>query len=144
MKLTTRGRYGTRFMLDLAMHDGQGPVPLRELVERQWLSAKYMIQLVRALRRARLVKTKRGVSGGVELTKDPSEIRILEIVEAVKGPLSLVKCVAHPEGCPLSSKCVTRDVWDEVAHAVQDVLHKITLADLVERQRVKERKRRAK
>jgi Rrf2 family protein len=124
-------------MVDLAMHYGQGLVLLRELAERQKLSAKYLDQLVGSLRGAGLVRTKRGVSGGFELAKPPDQIRLLEVVEAVEGPLNIVACVAHPEGCPRSGKCVTLEVWEEVAQAVRDVLAKVTLADLVERQDLK-------
>lgn len=140
MKLSTRGRYGARFMLDLAMHYGQGLVLLRELAKRQGLSAKYLDQLVGALRGAGLVKTKRGVSGGFQLAKLPDQIRLLEVVEAVEGPLHLVQCVAHPKGCPRSEKCVTIEVWEEAARAMREVLSRITLADLVERQRAKEKR----
>jgi Rrf2 family transcriptional regulator, cysteine metabolism repressor len=137
MRLSTRGRYGARFMLDLAMHEGDEPVLLRELAERQGLSVKYLEQLVGPLRRAGLVRSKRGVSGGFNLARPPEEIRLLEIVEAVEGPLSLVECVAHPEGCPRSSRCATMDVWSEVAGAIREVLAGTSLADLIGRHRSK-------
>lgn len=138
MKLSTRGRYGARLMLDLSLQHGQGPVLLRELAERQGLSAKYLDQLAGNLRTAGLLKSKRGVGGGIMLAKPPQQISLLEVVEAVEGALSLVRCVAHPEGCPRSQKCVTFEVWDELARAMRNVLSKITLADLARRHKQKE------
>ena len=138
MKLSTRGRYGARFMLDLSLQYGQGPVLLRELAERQGLSAKYLDQLAGNLRSAGLLKSKRGVGGGVMLAKPPQQISLLEVVEAVEGALSLVGCVAHPAGCPRSQKCVTFEVWEELAQAMRNILSKITLADLARRHKQKE------
>ncbi len=138
MKLSTRGRYGARFMLDLATNEADGPVLLRELAGRQNLSSKYLEQLVGPLRKAGLVKSKRGVKGGFLLAKPPEQIRLLEIVEAVEGPLVLVHCVLHPEGCPRYARCVTTEVWGEVTQNIRDVLRRITLADLMKRQKKKE------
>jgi Rrf2 family protein len=137
MRLSTRGRYGARFMLDLAMQHGKGPVLLRDLAKRQNLSAKYLDQLVGNLRSAGLLKSKRGVGGGIFLAKSPEEIKLFEVVEAVEGPLELVNCVLHPAGCPRSEKCVTLEVWEQVGRAIKDVLSEITLADLAKRQEEK-------
>lgn len=131
MRLSTRGRYGARFMLDLAIHGGQGPVLLKDLAERQGLSVKYLEQLVGPLRKAGLVKSKRGVRGGFQLAKAPEEIRMLEVVEAVEGALTLVECVAHPKGCPRSPKCATKEVWSKAANAIREVLAGISLADMI-------------
>ncbi|MEJ5377299.1 MAG: Rrf2 family transcriptional regulator [bacterium] len=131
MRLSTRGRYGARFMLDLAIHQGQGPVLLKDLAQRQNLSVKYLEQLVGPLRKAGLVKSKRGVKGGFQLSRAPEEIKMLEIVEAVEGSLSLVECVAHPRGCPRSEECATKEVWGKAADAVREVLAGITLADMI-------------
>jgi Rrf2 family protein len=138
MKLSTRGRYGARFMLDLALNFGAGTVLLRDLAKRQELSVKYLDQIVGGLREAGLVKTKRGVKGGFSLAKPPEEIRLLEVVEAVEGPLNLVNCVAHPEGCPRSGSCVTIEVWEAMGNAMREVLSGITLAQLVHRSREKQ------
>jgi Rrf2 family protein len=131
MRLSTRGRYGARFMLDLALHEGQGPVLLKDLAERQGLSVKYLEQLVGPLRKAGLVKSKRGVRGGFQLSRAPEEIRMLEVVEAVEGSLSLVECVAHPKGCPRSADCATKEVWGKAADAIREVLAGISLADMI-------------
>lgn len=125
-------------MIDLAAHYGKGLVLLKDLARRQHLSAKYLDQLMLSLRRAGLVKSKRGVKGGFQLAKPPEEIRLLEVVEAVEGPLDLVDCVAHPEGCPRSRKCVTLEVWEEMGREIRQVLARRTLADLAQRQQKKE------
>jgi Rrf2 family protein len=125
-------------MLDLAMNESDGPVLLKELAKRQGLSSKYLEQLVGPLRRAGLVKSKRGVKGGFLLSRPPQEIRLLEVVEAVEGPLVLVRCVLHPEGCPRHPKCATTEIWGEVTQGIRDVLSRTTLADLMTRQRAKE------
>jgi Rrf2 family protein len=124
-------------MLDLAMQYGKGPVLLRDLAKRQSLSAKYLDQLVGNLRVAGLLTSKRGVGGGIYLAKPPEEIKLLEVVEAVEGPLDLVSCVVHPRGCPRSKKCVTMEVWEEISQAMKGILSGITLAELAERQRRK-------
>jgi len=118
-------------MLDLALHEGQGPVLLKDLAERQGLSVKYLEQLVGPLRKAGLVKSKRGVRGGFQLSRAPEEIRMLEVVEAVEGSLSLVECVAHPKGCPRSADCATKEVWGKAADAIREVLAGISLADMI-------------
>jgi Rrf2 family protein len=120
-------------MLDLAMHDRGKPVLLKQLADRQGLSVKYLEQLVGPLRRAGLVRSKRGVSGGFHLARPAEEILLLEVVEAVEGPLSLVDCVMHPSGCPRATRCVTMEVWAEASMAMRQVLSRITLADLIGR-----------
>lgn len=131
MRLSTRGRYGARFMVDLAIHGQESPVLLKDLAQRQGLSVKYLEQLVGPLRKAGLVKSKRGVKGGFQLSKPPEQIRMLDVVEAVEGSLSLVECVVHPDGCPRSERCVTKEVWAKAARAIRDVLASITLADMI-------------
>jgi Rrf2 family protein len=137
MRLSTRGRYGVRFMLDLALHYGKEPVVLKELAERQNISAKYLDQLVGGLRKAGLVKTKRGIRGGFRLAKPPEKINLVEVVETVEGPINVVNCVAHPDGCPRSMECVTRDVWENVANAIKKELSQVSLADMVDRQKAR-------
>lgn len=133
MRLSTRGRYGARFMVDLAIHGQETPVLLRDLAQRQGLSVKYLEQLVGPLRKAGLVRSKRGVRGGFQLSKPPEQIRMLDVVEALEGPLGLVECVLHPYGCPRSERCVTKEVWAKAASAIRDVLAAITLADMIGR-----------
>jgi Rrf2 family iron-sulfur cluster assembly transcriptional regulator len=137
MRLSTRGRYGARFMVDLAIHGTEGPVLLKDLAKRQGISVKYLEQLVGPLRKAGLVTSKRGVRGGFQLSRPPEEIKMLDVVEAVEGSLSLVECVVHPDGCPRSTECITKEVWAKAASAIRDVLAGITLADMIGMKREK-------
>jgi len=137
MKLSTKGRYGLRLMIDLAVHYGEGPVLLREVARREEISEKYLSNLVNPLKARGLVEATRGVHGGYVLGKPPAEITMREIVEVLEGPLCLVDCVAKPAGCNRIPLCVARDLWSEVARGISQVLEKYTLADMVERQEAK-------
>ena len=133
MKLSTKGRYGVRLMLDLALHAGQGPVLLKDIAARQEISEKYLWQLVPPLKNAGFVSTKRGMHGGYALNKDPAKISIKDIVDVLEGPISLVGCTNNKEFCKRMDKCFTRDIWCEITHKVSDIFAAYTLADLVER-----------
>ncbi len=133
MRLSTKGRYGARFMLDLALHYGQGPVTLKDVAERQGISEKYLWNLIGPLRTAGLMKSFRGSGGGYAITKPPSDINLKDIVSALEGPLCLVDCVDNPSVCERSRICVTRDVWHEVTDKLRQTLESITLKDMVER-----------
>ena len=133
MKLSTKGRYGARFMVDLAVHYGEGPVLLKDVAGRQELSEKYLGHLVPPLKTAGLVSSSRGAHGGYCLARHPSEITLAEVVEAVEGPLVIVECVKAPDVCTRAATCVTRDVWSEVASTIQGVLGSITLETMASR-----------
>ncbi len=133
MKLSTKGRYGTRLMLDLALHYGQGPVLLKDIAERQDISEKYLWQLIPPLKNSGLVTSTRGAKGGYVLAKKPAKINLEEIVALLEGPINFVDCVDDPSSCKRADKCVTMDVWDEMAQKVKKYLSGITLLDLVER-----------
>lgn len=138
MKLSTRGRYATRALLDLASHWGAGPVPLKDIAQRQEISLNYLEHLITPLIIAGLMRSHRGPAGGVELARPPSDIRLSEVIRLVEGSVDPVDCVGSPELCHRSASCVTRDVWVELEKAVSSVLDSVTLADLVERQKKKE------
>ena len=135
MKLSTRGRYGTRFMLDLALHYGRGPLLLREISDRQEISIKYLEQLIPPLKAAGLVKSTRGPHGGYQLGRPPSEIALLEIIRVLEGSTSVTECVEDPDSCSRSTACVTREVWGEVSGKIEEVLEAVTLERMVERHR---------
>ena len=137
MKLSTKGRYGTRLMLDLALHYGGGPVLLKDIAERQEISEKYLGHLVPPLKTAGLISASRGAHGGYLLTKAPDEIDLAEVVEAVEGDMCLVECVSNPSVCSRVEFCITRDIWEELSHEVNNVLKSFTLQDLVDRQQRK-------
>jgi Rrf2 family cysteine metabolism transcriptional repressor len=137
MKLSTRGRYGLRALLDLALHQGEGLVLLKDIARRQEVSLAYLEHLIAPLIAAGLVKSTRGARGGVLLLKAPSEVKLSEVVSLLEGSIALVDCVNDPQLCHRSSSCVTRDVWSEMKRVMNQVLDSTTLQDLVERQRQK-------
>ena len=137
MKLSTKGRYGLRALLDLALHRGEGLVLLKDIARRQEVSLPYLEHLIAPLIAAGLVKSTRGARGGVLLLKPPSEIKLGEVVQLLEGSIAPVDCVNDPELCHRSSFCVTRDIWVEMKEAMSRVLDSTTLQDLVERQKQK-------
>ena len=135
MKLSTKGRYGVRAMVDLARAHGDGrPVLMGDIAERQGISRKYLHAILTGLREARLVESWRGVHGGYLLARPPEEINLAEIVVALEGPLALVDCVASPGSCERAGACVAHDVWGEASRAMESVLARLTLAEMVRRE----------
>jgi Rrf2 family cysteine metabolism transcriptional repressor len=137
MKLSTRGRYGLRALLDLAVHRGEGLVLLKDIARRQEVSLPYLEHLIAPLIAAGLVKSTRGARGGVLLLKPPADIMLSEVVQVLEGPIAPVDCVNNSALCHRSAFCVTRDIWVELKEAMSQVLDSTTLQDLVERQRQK-------
>ena len=137
MKLSTKGRYGVRALLDLALHQGAGLILLKDIARRQEVSLPYLEHLITPLIAAGLVKSTRGARGGVVLFKPPSEIKLSEVVELLEGSIAPVDCVNDPKVCHRSAFCVARDVWSEMKDAMSQVLDSTTIQDLVERQRQK-------
>lgn len=135
MKLSTRGRYAARALLDLALHGTGGPVSLREIAQRQGISAKYLDQILSQLRHVGYIRASRGSRGGFQVTADPASLTLLDIVTAVEGRTAIVDCVMDSARCDRAADCVTRDVWREVTEAMERVLRGITLADLIRRTR---------
>jgi Rrf2 family protein len=131
LKISTKGRYGLRVMVQLAEHFGEGPVLLTEISATENISHKYAEHLIRLLKKTKLLKAYRGASGGYELNTDPKKIKILTILEALEGQLSLVKCIHSPEYCNKVEFCPTRFVWQKLEKSIRDTLLNITLADLV-------------
>ena len=134
MRLSTKGRYGARAMLDLALNSGEGPVLLRDIAKRQEVSEKYLEHSITTLRKAGLVRSIRGARGGYVLAKLPSQIRLSEIMEVLEGSMAPVECVDDPQVCQRAQLCVTRDIWAEMKEAIDNILESITLQDMVERQ----------
>ncbi len=138
MKMSTRGRYGTRALLDLALRYGEGPILVKDVAKREEISQHYLERLFLQLMAAGFVNSTRGAKGGFTLAKAPAQIRLSEVIEVLEGSPALVQCVDDPEVCARSRTCVTRDVWADIKTAMTGVLEAITLQDLVERQRKKE------
>ena len=138
MKLSTRGRYGTMALLDLALHWGNEPVPLKEIAHRQNISLPYLEHLIAPLIGAGIVGSTRGARGGVQLVRSPGEVKLSEVIPLLEGSTAPVECLNNPESCSRYDLCVTRDVWAEMQKAMDSVLESTTLQDLVERQKKKE------
>jgi Rrf2 family iron-sulfur cluster assembly transcriptional regulator len=133
MKLSTRSRYGTRLMLDMAQHYREGPIHLGDIAKRQDVSVKYLEQIIIPLKKAHYIESIRGSKGGHILTKPPEEITVGEIVALMEQGTSLVECVADPTVCERADICPTRLLWKEASQAMFDRLEAVTLADLMER-----------
>lgn len=139
MKLSTRGRYGVRAMLELALHQGEGPTALQELAQRQGISAKYLEQLLIPLKAAGLVNSVRGAKGGYLLAAPPEKVTLYDIVRTLEGPLAVVECVQDPSICERVGGCTVHLVWGEMSQKLVGFLSSISLANLVERQQDMER-----
>jgi len=137
MKLSTRGRYATLALLDLALHPGEGPVQLKDIARRQEIPQQYLEHLIGPLITGGLVRSIRGAKGGVWLAKEPHEIKLSKVIELLEGGITPVECVTNPMACARSGTCVTRDVWSDMKTAVDGVLEATSLLDLVERHRKK-------
>lgn len=137
MKLSTKGRYGVRLMMELALHYGEGPVMLRQISERQEISEKYLWHLINTLKVAGLIFATRGAHGGYVLSKPPSEISVGDIIQALEGPMCIVECIEKPDICDRSSFCVTRELWEEASELLMDKFRSTSLADLIEKQKLK-------
>ena len=131
MKLSTRSRYGTRMMLDLAQHYGESPVQIGEIARRQDISVKYLEQLIIPLKKANYIKSVRGPKGGHVLAKPPEKITVGEIVELLEGGINLADCIENPDTCDRSETCLTRGIWETATKAMSQELNSITLSDMV-------------
>jgi Rrf2 family protein len=131
---STRGEYGVRMMVELARHHGAGPISLAEMADHESLPRPYLEQLVVSLREAGLVTSTRGAHGGYQLTRDPSEIKMGEVLRALEGPIAPMVCAsedpAHAGICERTGFCNVNHLWTTVRNAISTALDSITLADL--------------
>ena len=137
MKISTRVRYGTRAMVTLAMANPVKAISVKEIAQNQHLSAKYLEQIMAALKGAGLIKVVRGGHGGYMLSREPASIRIIEVYQALEGSLALVDCIEDPNACPMREICPTKETWVEMTGALEEILERTTIQDLVKRQREK-------
>ena len=139
MRLSTRSRYGTRLMLQLALNYNMGNTLLKDIAKEEDISEKYLSQLVILLKANGLINSSRGAHGGYRLAKPPSLITIEDIVKTLEGNLSPVECIKNPSVCRRAPACVTRDVWEILDEKISDTLNSITLKDLI-KQRSEQKK----
>ncbi|WP_315117986.1 Rrf2 family transcriptional regulator [uncultured Clostridium sp.] len=131
MKLSTKGRYGVKAMVDLAINYGDEPVSIKTISERQNISEYYLEQLFAVLRKGKVIKSIRGAQGGYILSRDPRHITIGEIIELLEGPVSLSDCITE-DSCENSNCCPTRLLWVRIKESIENVTRTTTLQDLVD------------
>lgn len=137
VKISTKGRYGTRAMVYIGENYGKGPVSLRKLAESEGISVKYMEQIIPLLRKSGLIRSARGARGGYVLAREPREISLRDIVQALEGPWSLVDCLDDDTLCDRTKECVTYEIWHDIRAAIYKILDSTTLADMIDRHRKK-------
>lgn len=141
MRLTTKGRYAVTAMLDLALHQGQGPITLADIAERQGISLSYLEQLFARLRKRTLVESVRGPGGGYSLGRDASRIFVAEVITAVDESVDTTRC-GGAHNCQNNQRCLTHDLWHDLSERIYEYLNQISLRDLVDRAAVQEVARR--
>ena len=133
MKVSTKGRYALRIMLDLAIHNSGELVPLKDIAKRQGISIKYMEQIISPLAKAGFVQSLRGSSGGYRLSRDPSEYTAGEILKVMEGPLAPTSCLeSEINDCPRADVCSTLSFWKGLNKVINDYVNSVTLGELAE------------
>jgi len=135
MKLSTKGRYGTRFMVRLALAGKGATCTLRQIAQDEDISEKYLWQIARSLKDAGFIHAAPGAHGGYRLARDPASVTMADILGALEGEIALVECGQRPSVCGRSTDCVARTVWAEVTQKLRTILDGIRLTDLLERHR---------
>jgi len=144
LRLSTKGEYASRAMVELSACYGQGPVPIKIISLRQAIPQQFLEQILLLLRRAGYVKSKKGPNGGYYLARPPAEITVAEVIRVMDGPLAPINCVSviEHEPCPLEEQCGLRLLWKEVRDMVAAHLEKTTFADVLKRQQRLNQQRR--
>jgi len=132
MKISTKGRYAMRMMIDLGQHRADGYIALKDVARRQNISKKYLEQIVPLLNKAELLRTNRGYQGGYALSKDPEKYTVGEILRVTEGSLAPVSCLQYEmNDCPRRADCATLPIWEGLYKTITDYLDGITLADVI-------------
>ncbi len=133
MQISTKGRYALRFLLDLCQHQGEGYVSLKSVAERQGISKKYLEHIISMFNPTGLLNISRGYQGGYQLSKEPSEITVAEILRITEGGLAPVSCLeSETEGCERRENCLTLGVWKGLEQVITEYLESITLQDILD------------
>ena len=135
MKLSTKGRYGLRAVLDIAIYGEEEAVSLSAIAERQSISIRYLEQLIAKLKKADLVQSTRGAKGGYVLSRDPSEISVGEVLRALEGDLNPVDCAeinGEKSECEASGICITKYVWKRISDSINDAVDSMMLSELAD------------
>jgi Rrf2 family transcriptional regulator, cysteine metabolism repressor len=138
MKMSAKGEYGVRALVILALDYRAGPVPLREIAEREGIPYQFLEQIFLPLRRAGLIDSVRGAKGGYTLARPPQNINVGDIIRALDGPIAPVDCVAEGNSgkCGRTEACLTRGIWEKLRDRMSEVLDEITLADVIKDQQI--------
>lgn len=131
MKLSTKGRYGVKAMVDLAINYGEQPISIKSISERQSISEYYLEQLFSSLRKAKLIKSVRGAQGGYILNRAPEEITIYDVINVLEGPIEISDCLEEGS-CNKIDCCATRLLWKKIKNSIDSVTSSITLKDIVD------------
>ena len=138
MKVSTKGRYALRLMIDLAEHDSGDYIPLRDISERQGISVKYLEQIVTQLSRAGFLRSVRGAQGGYRLSRRPENYSVGEILRITEGDLAPISCLTDDTTrCPRQAECPTFDFWKGLHKVINDYVDSVSLDDLIQRHRLK-------
>ena len=139
MKISTKGRYALRLMLDIAMHDAAGPVRIKDVAARQEISDKYLEQIVSVLNKAGYVRSIRGLQGGAKggysLAKPKNEISVGDVLRALEGDLAPVNCsevIENGSPCKESKQCVSKLVWQRISESINNAVDSLMISDLLE------------
>ncbi|WP_055071054.1 RrF2 family transcriptional regulator [Clostridium massiliamazoniense] len=131
MKLSTKGKYGVKAMVDLAINYGEKPVSIKAISQRQNISDYYLEQLFSSLRKAKLIRSIRGAQGGYVLNRAPEEITVADIMEVLEGPIEIAECL---EGvtCDRIDCCATKLLWEKIKNSIDEVMESVTLQDIID------------
>lgn len=132
MKLSTKGRYGLRAVVDVACNCQSEPAALSSIAARQHLSESYLEQLFAKLKKAGIVVSVRGSSGGYRLAKAPQEITVGEVLRALEGDLTVCQCVDEKDDCHIFDQCVTKYVWARINHSINELVDSMTIQEVID------------
>jgi Rrf2 family protein len=135
LKVSTKGDYGIRALIELARHYGEGTIQSAEIAARQRIPEPYLDQLLTTLRRGGLIRSVRGPQGGHALVRPPAELCLREVIEVLEGSLSPIDCLEESSACTRGGGCAQRSLWEEVREATVAILQRTTIADLLEKER---------
>ncbi len=134
MKISTKGRYALRMLIDLASNSEDGFISLKDIAERQGISKKYLEQIVPMLNKSGILRTNRGNKGGYMLAKAPNELTVGDVLRLTEGNLAPVACLEYePNNCPRKDECATLYIWEGLYKVVNDYLNNITIQDIIDR-----------
>lgn len=135
MRVSTKGDYGVRALIELAHHYGEGPTQSSEIAARQQIPEPYLDQLLTSLRRAGFIRSIRGPQGGHQLAREPGMIRLSDVIAALEGSIAPIACLEGDASCPKTNGCTQREVWEEVQKATLAILDATSIGSLAERER---------